>query len=123
MQHIRAGDVLQRVDLSQEAISKICDVPGVYWGGSWSSDGRILFVLRDVGIFQVPSTGGALSQIAAVGRAQGEFSQDYPQALHGGRFLYGTISTATGAGSRDYYGGSLTKPGDRVRLLTNVIDP
>ena len=52
------GGVLQRVDLSTETISKICDVAGVYWGGSWSSDGRILFEIRDVGIFQVSALGG-----------------------------------------------------------------
>src|SRR5258708_15398766 len=42
-----AGGVLKRVDLSRQTISKICDVTGVYWGGSWSSDGRILFLKRD----------------------------------------------------------------------------
>jgi Tol biopolymer transport system component/predicted Ser/Thr protein kinase len=115
-----AGGALQRVDLSQETVSKVCDVPGVYWGGSWSSDGRMLFVIRDVGIFQVPAAGGAPSQVTAVGRAQGDFSNDYPQALPGGRFLYGAMTAATG--SRNFYAASLTKPAERVRLLPDVID-
>src|SRR5262249_14055217 len=113
-----AGGVLHSVDLSRETISKICDVSGVYWGGSWSSDGRIFFVIRDAGFFKVPATGGAPSQLTAVGRVPGELAHDDPQPLPGGRFLYGAISTSPG--SRDFYAASLTKSAERVRLLANA---
>src|SRR5262249_13338485 len=49
-----ASGLLQRVDLSGGMPSKICDISGVFYGGSWSRGGQILFVIRDVGIFQIP---------------------------------------------------------------------
>jgi eukaryotic-like serine/threonine-protein kinase len=105
-----AGGALQRVDLSRETVSKICDVGGVYWGGSWSGDGRILFRKRDVGIFQVPAYGGTPSQITTVDRASPLW---IPQALPGGRFLYTATTTFL-------YAVSLSKPSDRVQLLANA---
>jgi Tol biopolymer transport system component/predicted Ser/Thr protein kinase len=106
-----AGGGLQQVDLSQETLSKICDVPGVFSGGSWSSDGRILFVVRDRGIFQVSALGGTPVQVAAVGHAN-------PSALPGGRFLYafGTLDRQ----SVGIYAASLAKPAERVRLVANA---
>src|SRR5215813_2009607 len=73
-----AGGSLQRIDLSQETLSKICDVPGVFSGGSWSSDGRILFVVRDRGIFQVSALGGTPMQVTAVDLPHGELAHGYP---------------------------------------------
>jgi Tol biopolymer transport system component len=114
-----AGGRLQRVDLSRgEAISKICDVDSVSWGGSWSDDGRILFATRGSGIFQVPALGGAPSRLTTVDAPSGERNQWYPQALPGGRFLY----TANGT---DYvngivYAASFAMPDERVRLLENA---
>src|SRR5262249_36531825 len=113
-----AGSVLQRVDLSRETISKISDVAGVYWGGSWSSDGRILLVIRDAGIFQVPALGGTPSQVTTLDRAHGEGNHVYPQLLPGGRFLYTVLG-----GDLQYagiYAASLAKPAERVRLLANA---
>jgi len=112
-----AGGMLLRADLSREAMSKICDVPGVYWGGSWSSDGRILYVTRDSGIFQVPALGGAPARLTTIDIAHGEGNHLYPQALPGGRFLYGVTGIDCLNGC--VYAASLTKPGERVRLLTN----
>jgi predicted Ser/Thr protein kinase len=106
---------LQRVDLSQETVSKICDIPGVYWGGSWSGDGRILFVSRDLGIFQVPALGGTPSQLTTVDRSHGEGNHVYPQVLPGGRFLY-TSTSSNGV----IYAASLAEPAERVRLLANA---
>jgi serine/threonine protein kinase/Tol biopolymer transport system component len=114
-----AGNVLFHADLSRETISKICDVPPVYWGGSWSSDGRILVVSRDQGIFQVPASGGAPSQVTVTDSAHGEGNHVYPQALPGGRFLYAAFGADSPNGS--IYAASLTKPAERVRLLANAV--
>jgi dipeptidyl aminopeptidase/acylaminoacyl peptidase len=112
---------LQRVDLSRETISKICDIPipGVYWGGFWFSDGRILFAIRDRGIFQVPASGGIPAQVTTIDRAGGEGTHWYPQALPGGRFLYRVTAGDQGAGV--VYAASLAKPAEKVRLLPNAI--
>jgi Tol biopolymer transport system component len=114
-----AGGVLQRVDLSRETISKIADVPGVYSDGSWSRDGRILFVIRDVGIFHVPASGGTPEQLTAVDFTHGEVSHGHPLALPGGRFLY-RLATQ-GSQTESVYAASLAKPAARVRLLANAI--
>jgi Tol biopolymer transport system component len=113
---------LQRVDLSRETLSKICDIPtpGVYWGGSWSSDGQILFVIRDSGIFQVSAAGGAPAQVTAIDRAHGEANHWYPQALPGGRFLY-RVTSIESQTAGIVYAASLAKPTEKVRLLTNAI--
>jgi Tol biopolymer transport system component/predicted Ser/Thr protein kinase len=108
--------VLQRFDLPQQATSKICDVPGAFAGsGSWSRDGRILFTVRDVGIFQAPASGGAPSQVTTLDHARGENNHALPQALPRGRFLYSVLSSdPRNAGA---YAASLERPAERVRLL------
>jgi Tol biopolymer transport system component len=110
-----AGGALQRLDLSRQTISKICDVDRVYWGGSWSSDGRILFAIRDVGIFQVPASGGAATQVTILDREHGEVNHVLPQVLPGGRFLYSVMSPTPGV-----YAASLDKPAERIRLVANA---
>jgi Tol biopolymer transport system component/predicted Ser/Thr protein kinase len=115
-----ARGVLQRVDLLGETISKICDVAGSLTGGSWSSDGRILFGLLSTGIFQVPAAGGAPSQVTIADRAHGEVSHIGPQALPGGRLLYRVYSAdPQNAG---VYATSFAKPAERVRLLADASD-
>jgi Tol biopolymer transport system component/predicted Ser/Thr protein kinase len=115
-----AEGVLHRVDLSREAISRICDVSGVFLGGSWSIEGRILFAIRDVGIYQVTASGGTPSQVTTLDRARGEGNHALPQELPGGRFLY----LAAALGSQDappvVYAASFAKPSERVTLLPNA---
>jgi Tol biopolymer transport system component/predicted Ser/Thr protein kinase len=107
---------MQRFDLSRQATSKICEVPGVFvMGGSWSSDGRILFSVRDGGIFQAPASGGPPAQVTTLDHAHGENNHGLPQALPGGRFLYSVQSSdPQNAGA---YAASLERPAERVRLL------
>jgi Tol biopolymer transport system component len=110
---------LQRVDLARETISKICDISGVYWGGSWSNDGRILFVSRDRGIFQVAASGGTPSPLTALDSAHGEGNHLHPQTLPGGRFLYAVTSVVPEKAG--VYAAALAKPTERVRLLADAI--
>jgi Tol biopolymer transport system component/predicted Ser/Thr protein kinase len=112
------GSVLQRVDLSRETISKICDVRGVYSGGSWSDDGRILFVIRDVGIFQVPASGGSPAQVTAIDLTHGEHGHGNPLALPGGHFLYQLMTQESQ--SQEVYAASLAKSAEKIRLLANA---
>ncbi|MBZ5620758.1 MAG: serine/threonine-protein kinase [Acidobacteriia bacterium] len=109
-----AGGVLQRFDLSRETASKICEINGVFWGGSWAVDGRILFSIREAGLFQVPDSGGTPSQVKDLDRSHGDLNFSNPQILSGGRFLY----TVQGLQSAGVYAGSLKKPAERMRLLS-----
>jgi Tol biopolymer transport system component len=113
-----AGSVLKRVDLSRQTTATICDLGGAFWGGSWSSDGHILFAVRSFGIFEVPALGGTPSRITAVDSAHGEINHMDPQFLPDGRFLYGVMS----ADSQNVgiHVASLAKPADRVRLVANA---
>jgi eukaryotic-like serine/threonine-protein kinase len=112
------GGALQRVDLSRQTISKVCELSGGFWGASWSSDGRILFAIRDRGIFQVAASGGAPSEVTVLDRAHGEINHQSPQLLPEGRFLY-TV-TSTDLQTAGVYVASLAKPTERVRLLANA---
>jgi serine/threonine-protein kinase len=74
--------------------------------------------MRDDGIFQLPASGGAQSQITTLDRAHGEINHQVPQMLPGGRFLY-TV-TSTDLQTAGVYAASLAKPTERVRLLANA---
>ena len=109
------GRTLQQLDLTNDTISRICDIGGVYTGGSWFEDGRILFSVRDVGIFQVSALGGTPSQITTLDRAHGENNHSLPRPLPRGRFLY--IVNGTDPKNDGVYAAPLTKPAERVRVL------
>jgi Tol biopolymer transport system component/predicted Ser/Thr protein kinase len=109
-----AGYTLQRIDLSRQTPSKICDT-AFFYGGSWLNDGRILFSNRDAGVFQVPASGGVPSPVALLDRSRGDVTYEDPKLLPGGRFLY----TLQGVESQDVYAASLTKPAERTRLIKN----
>ena len=105
---------LQALDIARGTSSKICDVNGVFVGGAWSNDGRILLAIRDVGIFQVPAAGGSPSPFTTVDHAHGEISHAAPQILPDGKFLYGaSIDREAPA----VYAAPLQNPSRRVRLL------
>jgi Tol biopolymer transport system component len=109
------GYTLQRIDLWRQVPSKVCDIGGAFNGGSWLNDGRILFSSRDVGVFQVPASGGIPSPVALLDRPRGDITYEDPKLLPGGRFLYTLQSTE----SQDIYAASLSKPAERTRLVKN----
>jgi eukaryotic-like serine/threonine-protein kinase len=110
-----AGSALLQIDLSHQKLSKVCDVIGTFYGGSWLDDGRILFASRDVGIFQVAATGGLPSPVAPLDRSRGDVTYASPQLLPGGRLLY----TVQSLESVDIYAASFNKPTGRTRLARN----
>jgi Tol biopolymer transport system component/predicted Ser/Thr protein kinase len=112
------ASVLQRVDLSRETISRICDIPGPLTGGAWSSEGRILFGTLSGGIYQVPDSGGTPVQFTRPDRAHGEVTHYSPQLLPGGHILYRVLSGDPQTAG--VYVTSLAKPAERVRLLENA---
>ena len=115
-----ADDKLKRIDVAGGAVQSICDAPA-FEGGSWSSDGVILFRSGR-------SERGGLQRVAAAGGTPApvttprEGDHRYPWFLPDGRtFLY----TATGGanlatGRRDTAGiflASLDKPDQAARLV------
>jgi Tol biopolymer transport system component/predicted Ser/Thr protein kinase len=110
-----AAGKLQRIDVAGGAPLTICDV-GVPRGGTWMSNGLILFGSLAAGLFQVPATGGTPSPLTTLDIQSGEGMHRWPQALPGGRFLYWVRSDKTE--NTGIYAGSLVKAGERVKLLT-----
>jgi hypothetical protein len=102
-----AGDKLQRVELAGGAPLTICDAHTLPRGGSWNSEGQIIFGTI-AGLFQVPASGGTPSRLTAVGY--------WPQTLPGGRFLY-LVARGT-AENNGVYAASLAKPSEPIKLLS-----
>jgi serine/threonine protein kinase len=102
-------------DLLRGTSSKICEVTGVPLNAAWASDGRIVFSIRDAGLFQVAASGGTPSQFIALDHAHGESNQVGVQILPDGQFLYQGFSTETGLA---LYAAPLREPSRRVRLVS-----
>jgi Tol biopolymer transport system component len=73
----------------------ICDVPGAVPGGTWNSDGLIIFASNDApGLFRVSASGGVATLLTMVDTKRGETDHRFPQFLPDGRhFLYMRVSS------------------------------
>jgi serine/threonine-protein kinase len=93
----------------------ICDAVAIR-GGSWGSDGYILFGTIASGLFRVSASGGLPSPVTTLDASRGEVSHRWPQVLPGRRFLYfvqGGRPEISGI-----YAASLDKPAEHTKLLT-----
>jgi serine/threonine protein kinase len=96
---------LKRVDLSSHVVRTITELPGWYgMGGSWNSEGTILFGLSGEGspLYSVPADGGTSSPVTRLG--EGHRTHRFPQFLPDGRHFIFVARTTTGPG---IYVGSL----------------
>jgi serine/threonine protein kinase len=85
-------------------------------GGSWSNDGLILFATLGSGLFQVRASGGTPSTLTTPDASRGEQVHRWPQFIPGGRFLCWVRNEKPE--NTGVYAASLTKPAERVHLLT-----
>jgi serine/threonine protein kinase len=82
-----ADGKLKRLDINGGSPHAIADVTTFSSGGSWSSDGDILFADLSRGIMRVPAAGGAPTPLTAL--SIGERINGFPIGLPDGRhFLY-----------------------------------
>src|SRR5207248_3513173 len=83
-----AGDKLKRIDVAGGTPLVVADVPNAR-GGTWSTDGVILFVSGVTGPIQrVPARGGPVERVTQVNAGSGP-AHRLPQFLPGGkRFLF-----------------------------------
>ena len=113
---------LRRIDLAAPAPTAICDTFGPGRGGSWTTDGRILFAALASPILQVPASGGTPKPLTTFDPANGDAAHYWPQVLPGGNFLY--LAQSAKPDASGIYAASLAEPNKRVRLVTtdtNVI--
>jgi Tol biopolymer transport system component len=84
-----ADGKLKKIDVVGGAPETICDAP-VGRGGSWSSDGTILFSPTPAtGLYRVAAQGGTPVQVTHLDESRGETTHRWPEFLPDGRhFLY-----------------------------------
>jgi Tol biopolymer transport system component len=94
---------------------------GAIRGASWGSDGYVLVSGvgtpsgRD-GVYRISASGGRYSLVTAPEPSRGERAFRWPQSLPDGRFLY--FAEGAKPESSGIYAASLSKPTERVKLLT-----
>ena len=107
-----ANDQLKRISVGGGAITVICDA-GFGAGGSWSSNGTIVFQPHQQGaLMRVSASGGTPAPLTSLDAAQGETHHLYPTLLpDGDHFVFYVASK-----QRGLYVGSLSG-GDRAFLF------
>jgi eukaryotic-like serine/threonine-protein kinase len=91
-----ADGKLKKTPMGGGAPITICNA-GNARGGTWAEDGTIFFTPAPrAALLQVPSAGGAPSQLTRLDAATAEVTQRWPQALLGGKAVMFTTSSQTG---------------------------
>ena len=109
-----AGRALRKVPVKGGAPQTICAAEGITGGGSWGSNGVILFApALSGGLYQVPAAGGAPQPVTSLDKSKSESSHLWPQFLPGGqRFLFFVM--ADSAQDTGVYTGTLGAAGHRL---------
>ena len=110
---------LKKVDVSTGVTQDICDKPGPPVGGSWNSDGTIIFGSNIAGLWRVPAAGGKPISLTKLDIARHEREHELPSFLPDGKhFLYLRLSTVPEESG--VFAGSLDDPPEgqsKKRLL------
>jgi Tol biopolymer transport system component len=89
-----ADERLKKIDVSGGPAQTLCDA-AVPLGGSWNRDGVIIFARARSGIWRIPESGGAASQVTVLDSSESQ--HNWPSFLPDGRhFLYNTNIFGTG---------------------------
>ena len=117
-----AGGKLKKIGISGGQVQSLCDLAGFAVGGSWNSDGVIIFGQDPGVIMRVAATGGPALPLTALDLSRGEIAHSFPSFLPDGRhFIY--LRTSDQQENSGVYVGSLdAKPGDQdsKRLLATA---
>jgi serine/threonine-protein kinase len=63
-------------------------------GGTWTADGKILYMRSSRGLWRVPESGGVAEEVTKLDSARREFAHWYPEELPGGKVvIYNSFST------------------------------
>ena len=106
---------LKKVDILGGAPQSVCDDQNIAVGGSWNSDGVILFGSTAGGIMRVAASGGTAVPATAIDSNRKETRHAFPVFLPDGRhFLY--LRSSTDPELSGIYVGSLDAEPDRQDL-------
>jgi Tol biopolymer transport system component len=97
------GNKLERINISGGSPQIICPV-NLLFGGTWNSDGVIVFATEG-GLLKVPAAGGEPSLLIKPDRSHAQYGIGFPSFLPDGRhFLYTASATSFGPGSGAFLG-------------------
>jgi len=116
-----SGGKLKTTGLEGGTSSVVCDAP-LGRGGSWNSEGTILFAPTfESALFQVPSTGGTPKPVTTLDRSKHD-SHRWPQFLPDGKhFLYLAIThNNTRDPNNGIYFGSLSEKEGRLLMQSDT---
>ncbi len=107
---------LGRLDTETGEVSPVCNKPGPIIGGSWNSDGVLIFGATASAVWKVPASGGTEVHLTTLDSSRNEVAHQLPQFLPDGRhFLYLGVSTRRELSG--IYESSLDSPGTRKLVL------
>jgi eukaryotic-like serine/threonine-protein kinase len=114
-----SGRMLLRVEAIGGTPLAICTVP-TERGGTWTSDGQIIFGTLGSGLFRVSASGGTPSPLTTLEVSRGENSHRWPQMLPKGRLLF--WSQGDKAENTGVFLTSLAKPSERTLILGTSVN-
>jgi serine/threonine protein kinase len=90
--------LLKKVAITGGPSIEIAKIDGGFRGGTWGSDGTIIFATnRETGLLRVSSDGGEIEVLTRPDKAKGEPGHIWPHLLPGGHAVLFTISAADGS--------------------------
>jgi eukaryotic-like serine/threonine-protein kinase len=114
-----SGNKLLRVEAIGGTPLAICTVPSAR-GGTWTSDGQIIFGTIASGLFRVSASGGTPSPLTTLDASRGEISHRWPQMLPKGRLLF--LGQGDKAENTGVLLTSLAKPNEHVPILRTSVN-
>jgi eukaryotic-like serine/threonine-protein kinase len=114
-----AAAKLKTIDMAGGPAREIADA-GLGHGGTWSSEGIIVFCPRPLGVlYQVPATGGTARPLTSLDSTRAEVVHGLPQFLPDGRhFLY--LAASSRAGESSIRAGSLDSSTSSILLSADT---
>lgn len=111
------GAIWQTRATGEQPPLRIADAPLDSAGGTWTTDGRIVFApLGQAGLMQVPLAGGPVTPLTSLNAADGELDHGWPHALPDGSIVF-TVSTR----GRDPHVEVISTEKERTRLRVPII--
>ncbi|MCG6920484.1 MAG: hypothetical protein LJF15_05270, partial [Acidobacteria bacterium] len=115
------GDELRKLALAGGTVQRLCALPGFFTGGTWSSEGTIVFSAGGARarLYAVSQTGGEATPLTSHDESRGEASHFWPEFLPDAHHILFSID-GTQEENTGLFVTSLEAPGERKRIRPEV---